>query len=126
MFVLNVENHFQKLVIFLLYLSLSFITWQSKLALKPDGLFLAAIFGGETLRLLPVIPGLGYYLAVFLWERTDCFITFFFQGAKDSVYCSTNGAGRRRQSPVVTFSTSMSCHPRPGKRTSTCMEMISE
>lgn len=27
------------------------VSWQSRLALKPDGLFLAAILGGETLRL---------------------------------------------------------------------------
>lgn len=28
--------------------------WQSRLALKPDGLFLAAILGGETLKLFSV------------------------------------------------------------------------
>ncbi|XP_031489396.1 putative methyltransferase At1g22800, mitochondrial isoform X4 [Nymphaea colorata] len=59
---------------------------QSRLALKPDGLFLAAILGGETLKLL---------------------LVFSFEGAKNCMYCGTNGKGGGYQSSKFSSSTAL-------------------
>lgn len=48
-FFLSLYPNFSYNVIYY-YSNVIFYVWQSMLALKPDGLFLAAILGGETLR----------------------------------------------------------------------------
>lgn len=74
-------------VIFLLYLDLDnslligychwrtilcfLYLWQSRLALKPDGLFLAAILGGETLKLVCIQVGY-FHTSNLIWIIIQC------------------------------------------------------
>lgn len=46
----NMIISFNVIYYYYCYSNVIFYVWQSRLALKPDGLFLAAILGGETLK----------------------------------------------------------------------------
>ena len=78
-----------------------FFSWQSRLALKPDGLFLAAIFGGETLRFV-VFLLVWIFSSLLKIPAHTCN-----QGTENCMYSCTHGAWRRHQSTSITIGTSM-------------------